>query len=113
MSETTREVEVGGAETAGADAPVSRPRLIFFYSNASGPCRRTEGYLAQVLQRRHNHETFDLTRVSVDRHPELATRFRVDLVPTILVVQDRKVRKRIVAPKGPRLLASLLQPWLR
>ena len=48
----------------------ARPRLVFFYSPVSGRCRRAEGFLAQVLQRRHNHETFDLHRVSVDTRPD-------------------------------------------
>ncbi len=96
-------------------APVQaeRPRLILFYSSVSGRCRRTEGFLAQVLQRRKNHDTFDLVRVPVDRRPDLASRFLVDEVPTLLVVEGRKVRKRIVAPTGCRDLEASLAPWLR
>jgi len=90
-----------------------RPRLILFYSSVSGRCRRTEGFLAQVLQRRRNHDTFDLLKIPVDRRPDLATRFRVDEVPTLLVVEDRKVQKRIVAPSGCRDLEAGLAHWLR
>ncbi len=93
--------------------PVTRPRLVFFYSSLSGPCRRAEGHLAQVLQRRHNHETFEVMRVSVDERPDLAERFRVESVPTMLIIEDRKVRQRIVSPSGPRQLELLLRPWLR
>jgi thioredoxin-like negative regulator of GroEL len=95
-----------------ADSVTERPRLIFFYSQASGSCRRTEGFLAQVLQRRRNHETFELVRVSVDRRPDLAERFRVHEVPTIVVVEARRVRRRIAVPKGCRELEISLQPWL-
>ena len=94
------------------DGP-ARPRLVFFYSPTSGRSRRVEGFIAQVLQRRHNHDTFDLTRVSVDSRPDLAERFRVDAVPTILVVDGRKVRGRIVDPRGCRDLEAALRPWLR
>ena len=79
----------------------------------SGKCRRTEAFLAQVLQRRRNHDTFELIRVPVDRRPDLAERFLVEQVPTIVVVEDRKVRKRIVAPTGSRQLEAALAPWLR
>jgi thioredoxin-like negative regulator of GroEL len=89
-----------------------RPRLVFFYSPSSGRCRRAEGFLAQVLQRRRNHETFDLHRVSVDARPDLAERFRIATVPTIVVVEGRRIRKRIVAPTGCRQLEELLDPWL-
>lgn len=96
-----------------APVHVERPRLILFYSSVSGRCRRAEGFLAQVLQRRKNHDTFDLVRVAVDRRPDLASRFLVDEVPTLLVVEGRKVRKRIVAPSGCRDLEAALAPWLR
>ncbi|HET7566503.1 MAG TPA: thioredoxin family protein [Gaiellaceae bacterium] len=93
--------------------PRQRPRLVFFYSVRSGRCRRVEGFLAQVLQRRQNHDTFDLVRVSVDRRPDLAERFGVETVPTLFVVEGRRARKRIVSPRGCRELEDDLQPWLR
>jgi thioredoxin-like negative regulator of GroEL len=96
-----------------AEVAVERPRLVFFYSPASGACRRAEGFLAQVLQRRRNHDTFALVRVSVESRPDLAEHFRVETVPTIVVVEERKVRRRIVSPKGCRELEASLRPWLR
>jgi len=90
-----------------------RPRLVFFHSPSSGRCRRTEAFLAQVLQRRHNHDTFELVRVSVDRRPDLAERFEVDEVPTVVVIEDRRVRRRLASPRGPRALEEALRPWLR
>ena len=98
---------------AARPATAERPRLILFISSVSGKCRRLEGYLAQVLQRRRNHETFDLVRVAVDLRPELAERFRIDVVPTLVVVEGRKVRKRIVDPNGCREIEEQLAPWLR
>jgi thioredoxin-like negative regulator of GroEL len=92
--------------------PEDKPRLVFFYSPLSGRCRRVEGFIAQVLQRRRNHETFELVRVSVERRPDLAEKFHVDQVPTICVVQDRKMLRRIIAPRGCRDLERELEPWL-
>jgi thioredoxin-like negative regulator of GroEL len=85
---------------------------VFFYSPLSGRCRRVEGFVAQVLQRRRNHATFDVVRVSVDRRPDLAEKFRIEKVPTICVVEGRKLRRRIVAPRGCRELERELEPWL-
>ena len=90
-----------------------RPRLVFFHARNSGRSRRVEGYLSQVLQRRRNHESFLLHHVDVDEHPELAERFRVDGVPTIVVVQDKRVRGRLESPRGCRDIEQLLAPWLR
>ena len=69
--------------------------------------------MAQVLQHRGNHDTFELLRVSVDENPELAERFRVDAVPTLCVVEGRRLRKRIVSPRGCRDLERDLAPWLQ
>ena len=93
--------------------PPQRPRLVLFHSPLSGRCRRVEGFIAQVLQRRRNHETFDVVRVSVDERPDLAQKFRVDEVPTICIVDRAKLQLSIVAPRGCRELERLLEPWLR
>lgn len=100
------------ASVQAASRSMERLRLVFFYSSSSGPCRRAEGFLAQVLQRRRNHDTFELLRVSVDGRPDLAERFGIDAVPTILVIEGRRLRRRIVAPGGGRQLEQELAPWL-
>jgi thioredoxin-like negative regulator of GroEL len=92
--------------------PDRRPRLVFFHSPRSGRCRRVEGFIAQVLQRRGNHDTFALVKVSVDDRPDLAQKFQVGEVPTICVVDDRRLRLRIVSPRGCRQLERELEPWL-
>jgi thioredoxin-like negative regulator of GroEL len=101
------------AERQAELQPERRPLLVFFHSPLSGRCRRVEGFIAQVLQRRRNHETFDVVRVSVNERPELAEKFRVDDVPTICVVENDKLRLRIVSPRGCRQLEQQLEPWLR
>jgi hypothetical protein len=65
-----------------------------------------------VLQRRRNHDTFDIVRVSVDSYPALAERFGVERLPTLCVVEGRKLRRRIVAPHGCREMEQELEPWL-
>ena len=101
-------------EAAGAPVPTrDKPGLVFFHSRSSGRCRRVEGYLAQVLQRRHNHETFKLYRVEAEERSDLTRRFGVDSLPTILVVEDKLVTARIVAPRGCREIEAALAPWLR
>ena len=64
-------------ETAVAGERATKPRLIFFTSSLSGQCRRVEGFLAQVLQRRRNHGTFRVLVVDEDERPDLVSRFGV------------------------------------
>jgi thioredoxin-like negative regulator of GroEL len=91
----------------------TRPRLVFFFARNSGRSRRVEGYLSQVLQRRHNHESFELLHVDVEEHAELAERFLVEDVPTIVVVEGKRVQGRLASPRGCRDIEQLLAPWLR
>jgi thioredoxin len=100
------------AADANPTAAAPKPKLVFFFSPRSGRCRRVEGWIAQVLQHRSNHDTFEVVRVSVDQRPDLAERFGVETVPTLCVVEDRRLRKRI-APSGCRQLERDLSPWLR
>ncbi len=88
----------------------SKPGLVFFYSSVSGACRRVEGFLAQVLQRRQNHDTFTLYRVDREERPDLVERFRVQEIPTL--VEDRKVRAKLERPRGCRDIERFLAPWL-
>lgn len=97
----------------GNGHPLDRPRLIFFFARNSGRSRRVEGFLSQVLQRRHNHESFQLYHVDVEDHPDLAERFGVGEVPTLVIVQEKRVQGRLEAPRGCRDIEQLLAPWLR
>ena len=93
-------------------AAIAKPRLVFFYASASGRCRRVEGFLAQVLQQRQNHQTFQLYRVDPEQHPELAERFAVERVPSLFVVEGKRVSARLEEPRGCRDIQQFLEPWL-
>lgn len=93
-------------------ATLAKPRLVFFYAPASGRCRRVEGFLAQVLQQRQNHDTFQLYRVDSERRPDLAERFAVQRVPSLFVVEGKKVSARLEEPRGCRDIQRFLAPWL-
>jgi thioredoxin-like negative regulator of GroEL len=94
-------------------AEAAPPDLVFFASRSSGPCRRAEAFLAQVLQRRANHHTFRVRSVDVDRHPELARRFGVGDVPVLVVIENKRVRGRLERLKSCRQIEAFLGPWLR
>jgi thioredoxin 1 len=110
------EHEMGSAGSQpqdGRDAPAVKPRLVFFYSPTSGRSRRVEAYLAHATQRRKNHATFELVRVNVDERPDLAERFGVEVVPTLIVVEGRRVVRRITSPRSTVQLENELAAWLR
>jgi thioredoxin-like negative regulator of GroEL len=97
---------------AKVERRVDRPRLIFFHSSSSGRSRRVEGFLAQVLQRRANHETFRIYRVDAEANAELAERFGVNAIPTLVVVEQKRVCGQLRDPRGCRDIEKFLAPWL-
>jgi hypothetical protein len=103
---TTREPAAAPAQSE------ARPQLLFFYRQNSGPSRRVEGFLAQVLQRRKNHETFRLLRVDYEERPDLARRCGVEEPPALVVVHERRVRARIERPRGCTDIRAGLAAWL-
>jgi thioredoxin-like negative regulator of GroEL len=103
-------VQPGSSEDA--PAPV-QPTLVFFFSPSSGRCRRVEGFLAQVLQRRKNHATFRLFRVDVEERPELVERFAVTATPTLAVLDRGRISATLQQPTGCRDIETFLAPWLR
>jgi thioredoxin-like negative regulator of GroEL len=101
------------APVDGRSVGQSLPLLVFFTSKRNGRCRRAEGYLAQVLQRRHNHDTFRVRFVAQEERPDLLERFKVEKTPTLVVVEEKRVRGRLVEPRGCEVIQTFLARWLR
>jgi thioredoxin-like negative regulator of GroEL len=89
-----------------------KPQLLLFSSRLSGRCRRVDGFLAQVLQRRANHATFLVEQVEVEARPELHESFGIDEVPTLVVVEDGRIKGRMSSPNGCKAIERFLAPWL-
>jgi len=115
IAQVVAEAEQAGREGLAAhgaeDEP--KPQLVFVYSQRDGLSRRVEGFIAQVLQRRHNHATFDLVRVCVETEPELVERLGVSEVPTLLVVDGRSIAVRLEQPRGAGEIRAGLSRWLK
>ena len=90
-----------------------KPTLIFFTSERDGRSRRAEGFLAQVLQRRQNHDTFMLRFVAQEERPDLLERFRIDVPPALVVVENKRVLARLHQPRGAEEIQTFLAPWLK
>jgi thioredoxin-like negative regulator of GroEL len=91
---------------------IEEPKLLFFYSPRSGPSRRVEAFLDQVLQERNNHDAFARGRIDVERAPQLAEHFGVAELPTIVVLEDGHVKRKVSGRVSVGHLRDALQPWL-
>jgi thioredoxin len=70
-----------------------KPLLVFFTSERSGPARRMESLLAHLARKERTRVR--IMRVEVDEQPQLAEKFRVQDVPTLVLVQRNRVVDRI------------------
>jgi thioredoxin-like negative regulator of GroEL len=86
--------------------------LLYFYSPKSGPSRRVEAFLDQVLQERRNHAVFSRGRIDVDRAPQLAEQFDVGDVPAIVVLEDGRVVRKVEGRVSVGRIRDALSPWL-
>ena len=102
---------MAGTQSSGNGA--AKPSLLFFHSEASGRCRRVEGFMAQVLQRRSNHDTFKVVHIDADQQSELVERFRIESIPTLVVVADKRAQAWLSNPQGCRDIEKFLAPWLQ
>ena len=67
--------------------------IIDFYADWCSPCRRQSEILTEVANE-HFEGELRIIKVNVDKHPALAAKFRVDSIPTLFVVENRKVLQR-------------------
>jgi thioredoxin-like negative regulator of GroEL len=94
--------------------PDPLPMLVFFCSQRSGPARRMESLLAHLA--RKERARVRIRRVDVDANPELAERFGITVIPTLVLVRGKhavgRIEGRASAPRIERLLAEHLTPEL-
>jgi len=83
-----------------------KPLLVFFTSERSGPALRMESLLAQLARKERSRVR--IMRVEVEEQPELAEKFRVEAVPTLVLVRRKRVVDRIDGrASAPRIDAML------
>jgi thioredoxin-like negative regulator of GroEL len=87
-----------------------RPLLVFFWSERSGPARRMESLLAHL--ERKERDRLRVRRVDVDKRPDLAKRFGVDVVPTLILVKDKVAVSRLDGRTSAPKIEAMLEPHL-
>ena len=87
-----------------------RPLLVFFTSPRSGPARRMESLLAHIARKERSR--LRVSRVDVDERPDLAERFKVEQVPALAVVVEKRVVARLDGRATAPKIESMLEPHL-
>jgi thioredoxin 1 len=91
---------------SGSDTAV----VVDFWAEWCGPCKM----IAPILSEIATEQTGKLTvaKLNVDEHPDLAMRYGVQSIPTLLVFDKGNLAKRVVGARGKGQLMQELEEFI-
>ena len=79
--------------------------LLDFFASWCGPCRMVGPVIDEIAE---ENEEIVVGKVDVDEQTELATRFQVYSIPTLVVMKDGKVLKQSTGAKSKAQILAML-----
>jgi thioredoxin 1 len=101
LSDSTFDELIGAS-----DAPV----LVDFWAEWCGPCTMIAPILEEIAG--EHAGKVQIAKVNVDDHPDLAMRFDVMSIPTLILFKDGQAQKRLIGAKGKGQLLEELSEYL-
>ena len=89
------------AEVLKSDKPV----LLDFFAVWCGPCKMIAPVLDEIAAER---EDIKVCKVNVDEEPELAAKYQVMSIPTLLVIKDGQVVNQSLGAKPKAQILAML-----
>ena len=85
------------------------PVLVDFWAEWCGPCKMIAPILDEIAA---EHDNLSIAKVNVDEAGEIAQRYQVMSIPTLIVFNDGEVAKRMVGAAGKAKLLDDLSEFL-
>jgi len=87
---------------------MSRPVLYDFFATWCGPCHMQTPILEELAKKMGS--TIEIKKVDVDVHMDLAEKFGIHVVPTLIIEKDGKVVQTMEGVTDAATLEKLLLP---
>lgn len=82
-----------------------KPVLLDFWAPWCGPCRMVGPILEEIAGERSD---IKIGKINVDEQPELASKFRVMSIPTLVVIKDGKIVNQSMGAKPKNAILAML-----
>jgi thioredoxin 1 len=87
---------------------MGKPVLIDFYADWCGPCR-LQSPIVEELGRRMGDQ-LEVKKINVDDNMELANKYRIYVVPTLIIEKDEREIRRIEGLTDVSSLEAMVKP---